>query len=197
MSLKSNFLREFTKQIIVTINKEQNPFADYNSNPNNSNIKTQFNEPPASLTIVPVLSSQIVNEIENPQLAEFLNNNQSNQFNQFEENYENQVQEEYQEDENTLYLGKLTNLFYDPNLVSVECYGTGRFISIKTRSKVMSTTITLSNEEIEHIIRSFSNISRIPRIGGIFKAIAENLLVTAIESHSGSRFIISKIPKNV
>ncbi|MEM3113105.1 MAG: hypothetical protein QXI33_01625 [Candidatus Pacearchaeota archaeon] len=93
-----------------------------------------------------------------------------------------------------LYFGKIQNMVYDQNVVSIECPGPGKFIIISTITKIIPTKIMLSKNEINSIIESFSQEARIPRIGGVFKAIVNNLIITAIDSEfAGPRFIISKI----
>ncbi|OIO41442.1 hypothetical protein COX97_03330 [Candidatus Pacearchaeota archaeon CG_4_10_14_0_2_um_filter_05_32_18] len=92
------------------------------------------------------------------------------------------------------FLGKITPMVLDPRVVTIECPAPGRFVIVKTPTKKLSTNITLTKENIDEIINSFSAESRIPRLGGIFKAIVNNMLITAIDSHiGGPRFIINKI----
>jgi len=98
---------------------------------------------------------------------------------------QNTVQEEW---------GKITPMILDPNVISIESTGAGKFVIVRTATKSIPTRVMLNNEEIEEIIDKFSRESRIPRIGGVFKAIVNNLVITAIDSeHAATRFIISKI----
>ncbi len=96
-----------------------------------------------------------------------------------------------------LQFGKIQAMINDPNVVSIECPGPDKFITITTITKVISTRIMLNKNDINRIIESFSQESRIPRIGGVFKAIVNNLVITAIDSeYGGPKFIISKIRGN-
>lgn len=97
-------------------------------------------------------------------------------------------------DDEGLFLGKITDLVEDRNVISVECPGPNKIVIVRTMSRSMLTRIMLDSNEIEHILHSFSRESRIPRIGGVFKAIVSNLIITAIDSEfAGPRFIITKI----
>lgn len=92
------------------------------------------------------------------------------------------------------YLNKIQSLINDRNVVSIECPGPGKFLSVKKMGRKMITRIVLSQDDINLILDKFSEQAMIPRIGGIFKAIAENLIITAIDSDvAGPRFIITKI----
>ncbi|MEM3074923.1 MAG: hypothetical protein QW727_03210 [Candidatus Pacearchaeota archaeon] len=99
--------------------------------------------------------------------------------------------EESSESKNLNAVSKMIN---DPNIVSIECPGPGRYIMIRTYAKSFLSKISLNKEEINSILNDFSKEARIPRIGGVFKAIVNNLVITAIDSEfSGPRFIIQKI----
>jgi hypothetical protein len=92
-----------------------------------------------------------------------------------------------------LGLNQIEQLIANPTIAVVECPGPGRFILVKKGFKKIATKITLNREEIEEILNYFSNESRIPRIGGVFKAIVDNLILTAIDSpYGGPKFIITK-----
>jgi len=91
-------------------------------------------------------------------------------------------------------LNKIKEILQDRNIMSIECTGPGRFILIDKPGGKTSIQVTLDQEEIEEIINFFSHKTRIPRVGGIFKAILNNLTITAIDSEfGGPRFIITKI----
>jgi len=91
-------------------------------------------------------------------------------------------------------LGKLNPFISDRLITSIECPGPGKFILIKRANKLEVTKIRLDKSEIESIIKKFSEKSRIPLIGGIFKTVVGNLVITALQSDIvGSRFIITKI----
>jgi len=92
-------------------------------------------------------------------------------------------------------LGKLNFFLQDPNLTSIECPGPNKFLIVKSFGVARPTKITLTNEEINNIIKKFSEETRIPLIGNIFKAALGNLTITAVISEvAGSRFIITKHP---
>jgi hypothetical protein len=56
------------------------------------------------------------------------------------------------------------------------------------------TRITLTKEEIDNIIKKFSEKSKIPVTEGIYRVVVENLILSAIVSEAiGSRFVIKKI----
>src|SRR3989344_4527753 len=107
----------------------------------------------------------------------------------------NSLPENYKEKKTEgFFLGKITPLILDPRVIAIECTGPGRFVIVKLPDKKLSTNITLTKENIDGIINTFSEESRIPRIGGVFKAVVNNMVVTAIDSHiGGPRFIINKI----
>ena len=88
-------------------------------------------------------------------------------------------------------LGKLNAFIYNREISIIECPGPGKIISVKKAVDINLTQITLSPEEINQIIQGFSEKSRIPIIGGIFKASVGSLTITAVISEFvGSRFII-------
>jgi len=91
-------------------------------------------------------------------------------------------------------LGKINNLIKDPRVTEIECPGPGKYILVRTMNKVTVTKNTLSQSEIQTIIDKFSQDSKIPVIGGLFKAAVGNLIITAVISDIvGQRFIITKI----
>lgn len=96
--------------------------------------------------------------------------------------------------EEGLYLGDIERLVNDHKVASIECPGPDKFISIHIQGKTMPTRIQMHKEDINAVLESFSRESRIPRIGGIFKSIVNNLVLTAIDTDvAGPRFIITKI----
>ena len=91
-------------------------------------------------------------------------------------------------------LGKLEQLLKDPLIQSIECPGQGQNILIKKYNKIQGTKITLSQQEINDIITSFSMQAKIPVFGGILKAAVGDLIISAVVSEViGSRFVINKI----
>lgn len=95
--------------------------------------------------------------------------------------------------EGEINLGKLNIFLLDNEVTELECPGPDKFILVRKAGQVNLTKITLSQEEINEIIKSFSEKARIPVISGVFKTSIGNLTITAIISEFvGSRFIIYK-----
>ena len=96
--------------------------------------------------------------------------------------------------EEGLYLGEIEKMVNDNNVSSLECPGPNKFVSVRVQGMQKITRIQIDKEDINAILESFSREARIPRIGGIFKAIVNNLVLTAIDTDvAGPRFIITKI----
>jgi len=90
-------------------------------------------------------------------------------------------------------LGKLNVFLKDKAITTIECPGPERFVTIKKAGQINLTKITLSQKEINDIVADFSEKTRIPIIGGIFKAsIGELTIMAVISEFVGSRFIIYK-----
>ncbi len=88
-------------------------------------------------------------------------------------------------------LGKLNPILLDQAVTLMECPGPGKFILLKKNGEINLSKITLNQEEIDKIIKTFSERARIPIIGGIFRAETEDLTINAVISGLiGSRFII-------
>jgi DNA-directed RNA polymerase subunit H (RpoH/RPB5) len=108
-----------------------------------------------------------------------------------------QISQETQENL-TPNLQKVERMIQDPTVAVIECPGPGKFIIIKRGFKRFPTRVILNKDEIEEILNYYSEESRIPRIGGVFKAIVDNQVLTAIDSsYGGPRFIITKTRTNV
>lgn len=91
-------------------------------------------------------------------------------------------------------LGRINRILEDYQVESIECPGPGKFLIVKKQKQVIPTKMTLNKDEIEKIIQTFSEKSRIPLVGGVFKASVEGFIITALQSELiGSRFIITKI----
>jgi hypothetical protein len=125
--------------------------------------------------------------------------NQQNQIStnnyipQTQVNYSQEVDQQEETEQQFAGLNQIEQLIANPTIAVVECPGPGRFVLIKKGFKKLATKITLNKDEIEEILNYFSNESRIPRIGGVFKAIVDNLILTAIDSpYGGPKFIITK-----
>jgi len=90
-------------------------------------------------------------------------------------------------------LGKLNELLRDSLVLAVECDGPGKNIIVNLPSP-KSTGVILTQEEIERIIKEFSDKAKIPIEQGIFKvAVGKLILLAAISELVSTKFIIKKI----
>jgi hypothetical protein len=94
-------------------------------------------------------------------------------------------------------LGKLNPILEDQTINSIECYGPNVPITIITRTdQKRNTKIVLTKEEIDKVINTFSTITRIPALEGVYKVAAGNLvLLSSISEIIGTKFVIRKIPQ--
>lgn len=91
-------------------------------------------------------------------------------------------------------LGKLNILVNDPQVKVIECHGPGENITVTGGMGMKKTGIILEKEEIDNIIKKFSEETKIPVQEGIFKVVAGRLIFLAIISDIvGSKFIIKKM----
>ena len=75
----------------------------------------------------------------------------------------------------------------------IECPGPGRNVLVKVRNNVNVTKLNFNEAEIKNVIMHFSDLSRIPIVGGILKTSIESMMISAVVSeYAGSRFIVSK-----
>jgi hypothetical protein len=115
------------------------------------------------------------------------------------ENEQTPIPEEYQKKGIIPSNGmeKIIPLLEDDKITEVECLGPEKFLLLHRNFESESSRITLDKYEIESILDFYSRKSNIPRVGGTFKAIVNNLIINAIDSDfGGPRFIISKIHPN-
>ncbi len=90
-------------------------------------------------------------------------------------------------------LENIREFLSDPNADSLECPGPEKPLLLSKRGKIDALGISLTPESITSIMQEISEQARIPLIPGVFKAILNNLLITAIISDfAGTRFIIQK-----
>jgi hypothetical protein len=90
-------------------------------------------------------------------------------------------------------LGKLNSFIQDPVVRIIECNGPDQGIVISGTMGKKETSVTLTKEEIEEIIKKFSEETKIPLQEGFFKVALNKLIISAIYSESvGSKFIIKK-----
>jgi len=91
-------------------------------------------------------------------------------------------------------LGKLDNLIKDPAISDIECNGPNENIIVKGTMGTKKTNIILTKEEIDEIIKKFSDAAKTPVHQGFFKVVAGKMSLTAVISEiTGSRFIIKKM----
>jgi len=89
--------------------------------------------------------------------------------------------------------GKIRVFIRDPTITQIECQGEDKNILIKKAGSITNTNLKLSKQEIDKIIKDFSEKARIPLIEGMLKARVKNLTITAVVSSlTTSKFIISK-----
>lgn len=92
---------------------------------------------------------------------------------------------------------EIMKIMSDPRVNILECPGPNKFLLVKTATRIMMTKIKLSEEQIKYVVEKFSLETKIPIIGGLFRAMKDNLIITAVISEiAGSRFIIKKVYQN-
>ncbi len=95
--------------------------------------------------------------------------------------------------EKQIDLGKLNPLVNDPFVKSIECHGPDTNIIVRT-PQPKTTNISLTKEEIDDIIKRFSEAAKIPVEEGVFRVAFGKLMLLAIVSEViGSKFIIKKL----
>jgi len=94
-------------------------------------------------------------------------------------------------------LGKLNPLIKDPLVRDIECSGANQNIVVTGMMGRKKTEITLTREEIEKIVKKFSEAAKIPVQEGVFRIVAGKLIFSAvISSLIGSKFVIKKMIYN-
>jgi len=101
--------------------------------------------------------------------------------------------------QDAINLKKLNLLASDHDVSIIECPGPDKLVLVKKNGQINLTKVSLSQEEMNQVIRNFSEKSRIPLMEGVFKARVGNFTISAIITQSaGSSFIIYKSsPYNV
>jgi len=90
-------------------------------------------------------------------------------------------------------LFKINPLIKDPAVRIIEANPEEKVIVIGTMG-TRPTDIILSREDIDRIINTFSEVSKIPTTEGIYRVVVGNLILSAIISETiGSRFTIKKM----
>jgi hypothetical protein len=92
-------------------------------------------------------------------------------------------------------LGKLNQIINNPMTQAVECDGQNTFIKVISKDgRKSETQIILTKEEIDKIIETFSQLTKIPKVEGVYKVASGNLILMAVVSEVvGSKFVIKKI----
>ena len=94
----------------------------------------------------------------------------------------------------SINLGKISQIFSDPGVSSIECPGPGKNVIVHKSGITQTTQVILNQTDIEEILKIISEKTKIPLGKGIFKAALENMLVTAVISEFvGTRFYIEKL----
>lgn len=87
---------------------------------------------------------------------------------------------------------KIAPLMEDKSIKVIEC-SDGK-VKIKRNAEEEETKITLSEDEVRKIIKKFSEETKIPLLGNIFRAQLEDMQISAIVSEViPSRFIMTRI----
>lgn len=93
-------------------------------------------------------------------------------------------------------LWKLNPLIKDPAVRIIEGNPDEK-VKVTGTMGTRQTDIVLSKEDIDRIINKFSEIAKIPMTEGVYRVVAENLILSAIISEViGSRFVIKKMAYN-
>lgn len=88
--------------------------------------------------------------------------------------------------------GRLVSIINDPLVNYLDCPGAKKEISVKKLGRIFKLDIVLSEEEIQAIIKSFSENARIPLVEGMLKARIKDLEMVAVVSVAGSSFVLKK-----
>jgi len=91
-------------------------------------------------------------------------------------------------------LGKLNPIIQDSFVNSIECEGPNTNIIVKGKMGEKQTRIVLDENEINEIIKIFSDASKIPVSEGFYKvAVGRFVFMAIISEVIGSKFIINKM----
>ena len=94
-------------------------------------------------------------------------------------------------------LGKLDRLIKDPNVKIIESRGPDTKIYVNVFGNMKETKISLNENEIDEIIKKFSETEKIPLSPGIIRIASGNLVLLAITSEIvRPKFMIKKILSN-
>lgn len=91
-------------------------------------------------------------------------------------------------------LGKLNALIRDPMVQTIICNGPDEYIVVQGRMGTKKTNIILNMDEVNEVIKKFSEASKIPSQEGLFKVAVGKLIFSAIISEVvSSKFTIRKM----
>jgi hypothetical protein len=91
-------------------------------------------------------------------------------------------------------LEKLNPLIKDPAVRVIECNGPDEHVLVKGNMGVKPTNTILGKEEIDRVIKKFSEMSKIPVHEGMYRVVVGKLILSAIISEVvNSRFMIKKM----
>ncbi len=91
---------------------------------------------------------------------------------------------------------KIDEILGDSAVQTVECPGPNKPVLVYKGGAVRSSKLTLTSDEINNIMKSVSEKTRIPLMSGVFKAAYGNLIITSVMSDFvGTRFMIQKKPQ--
>lgn len=91
---------------------------------------------------------------------------------------------------------KIRPLLYDASIYSIECTGPDKPIIVNRSGNMETTALMLTQNDITQIIEEVSAKTKIPLIGGVFKAAFGAFIITAVVSDFvGTRFLIQRKPQ--
>jgi hypothetical protein len=90
-------------------------------------------------------------------------------------------------------LGKLQPYLVDRAIRTIECPGPGKPVILNKSGFVQTSPISLTSEEIDGIMKTISEKTKIPLTTGLFTGKINDLFISAVISEfAGTRFIIQK-----
>lgn len=195
-SIRRDFLDDFTKRIILTIEERKRIIKSLD-------IKNKIiihPVPSVNRSAMPIQRTAVILPLPQKQIHPIYPVNQIiNQIKPIQPNIQVNPIPLIPKDslidlaKNQDSMKKIYPFLSDPQVQSVECKGPGKPLLVLKRGIIQVTNIILTDEEINSLIKSVSEKTRIPIIPGLFKALFGNLIITAVISEFvGTRFIIEK-----
>ncbi len=87
---------------------------------------------------------------------------------------------------------RMKEIIKDHAVTYINCPGPLKPVMIKRMGIQEVLKIALDEKGIRQVIQEFAEASRIPITGGVFKAVVDNLMITAVITEIGSRFTITR-----